>query len=73
MGAAPFVLLSVCPVLLFWMIGKVVLWLAFVALVNGIGSSFDLLVIGMVLAQAPSKAMIRNKGWDTYWKPQVGS
>jgi hypothetical protein len=72
MGAAPFVLLSVCPVLLFWMTGKVVLWLAFVALVNGIGSSFDLLVIGMVLAQAPSKALIRNKGWDTYWKPRVG-
>jgi hypothetical protein len=70
MVALPFVLLSVCPVLLFWLTGKVLLWLAFVTLVNGIGSCFDLLVIAMVLAQAPSNALIRNKGWITYWKPR---
>lgn len=71
MVAFPFVLLSVCPVLLFWIIGKVLLWLVFVALINGIGSCFDLLVIVMVLAQVPSNALIRNKGWITYWKPRV--
>jgi Putative zincin peptidase len=70
MVASPFLLLSVCPVLLFWITGKVLLSLVFVALVNGIGSSFDLLVIGMVLAQVPSNALIRNKGWITYWKPR---
>jgi hypothetical protein len=32
---------------------------------------FDLLVMGMVLAQVPSNASIRNKGWVTYWKPRV--
>jgi hypothetical protein len=56
--------------LLFWITGKVLLWLVFVVLVNGIGSSFDLLVIGMVLAQVPSNALVRNKGWITYWKPR---
>lgn len=69
MVGSPFVLLSVCPVLLFWLTGRVIFWLVFVALVNGIGSCFDLLVIGMVLAQVPSNALIRNKGWLTYWKP----
>jgi hypothetical protein len=72
MAALPFLLLSLCPVLLFWIVGKVVLWLVFVALVNGIGSCFDLLVIGMVLAQVPRKAFIRNNGWTTYWKPLAG-
>jgi hypothetical protein len=73
MVAAPFVLLSVCPVLGFWITGKVILWLVFVVLVNGIGSCFDLLVLGMVLAQVPSKTLIRNNGWDTYWKPRASA
>ena len=59
------------PVLLFWITGKVILWLVFVALVDGIGSCFDLLVIAMVLAKFPSNALIRNKGWLTYWKPRA--
>jgi hypothetical protein len=72
MIAMPFLLLSVCPVLLFWITGKVFLWMVFVALVNGIGSCFDLLVIGMVFAQLPGNTLIRNKGWVTYWKPRLG-
>jgi hypothetical protein len=70
--ALPFMVLSLGPVLLFWLTGKVFLWLVFVALVNGIGSCFDLLVIAMVLTQVPSNALIRNKGWLTYWKPRPG-
>jgi hypothetical protein len=73
MIGSPFVLLSVCPVLMFWLTGKVLLWLVFVVLVNGIGSCFDLLVIGMVLAQVPNDALIRNKGWATYWKRRDNS
>jgi hypothetical protein len=72
MIALPFMVLSLGPVLLFWMSRKVLLWLVFVALINGIGSCFDLLVIAMVLAQVPSNAVIRNKGWLTYWKPRAG-
>lgn len=73
MVGAPFVLLSVGPVVLFWVTGRVRLWLVFVALVNGIGSCFDVLVIGMVLAQVPGRALIRNKGWVTYWKRRAGA
>jgi Putative zincin peptidase len=70
--ALPFMVLSLGPMVLFWITGKVFLWLVFVALVNGIGSCFDLLVIAMVLAQVPSNALIRNKGWLTYWKQRAG-
>jgi hypothetical protein len=48
MVGAPFALPSVGPVLLFWITGRVLLWLVLVAPVNGIGSCFDVLVIGMV-------------------------
>jgi hypothetical protein len=69
MVALPFLLLSVLPVALFWAVGRVYLWLAAVALVNGIASCFDLLVIGICLSQVPGRAVLRNHGWDTYWRP----
>jgi hypothetical protein len=72
MVAAPFVLLSVAPVVLFWLVGEVYLWLAVVALVNGIASCFDLLVIGICVSQIPGRAVLRNRGWDTYWRPMSG-
>jgi hypothetical protein len=68
MAALPFLLLSVAPVALFWVVGRVYLWLAAVALVNGLASCFDLLVIAICLAQVPARAVLRNQGWDTYWR-----
>ena len=68
--ALPLVTLTIAPVTSFWITGKVHMWLAFVALVNALGSSFDLLVILMVLHQVPACTIIRNNGWDTYWKPK---
>jgi hypothetical protein len=69
MVALPFLALSVAPVALFWAVGTVYLWLVFVVLLNGIASCFDLLVIAICLAQVPARAVLRNRGWDTYWKP----
>jgi hypothetical protein len=71
MVALPFLVLSVGPVALFWAVGKVYLWLAFVALLNAIGSCFDLLVITVCVAQVPGHAVLRHHGWDTYWRPAV--
>lgn len=68
--ALPFVTLSLGPILLFFATGHVTLWLAVLALFNGIGSCFDILVIGILLIQLPGKSVLRNKGWDTYWRPQ---
>jgi Putative zincin peptidase len=71
MVALPFLLLSVGPVALFWAVGRVYLWLAFVALLNGVGSCFDLLVIALCVCQVPGRAVLRHHGWDTYWRPAV--
>jgi hypothetical protein len=71
MVALPFLVLSVGPVALFWVAGKVYLWLAFVALLNAIGSCFDLLVIAICIWQVPSRAVLRHHGWDTYWRPMA--
>lgn len=68
MAALPFVVLSLLPVALFWATGRVNLWLAFLALFNGIGSAFDLVVIAICLRQIPSNGVLRNKGWETYWR-----
>jgi putative zincin peptidase len=70
MAALPFVVLSLGPVFWFWASGHVNIWLAFLALFNGIGSSFDILVIGICLAQIPGNAVMRNNGWLTYWRPK---
>jgi hypothetical protein len=72
MVALPFLLLSLGPVALFWATGRVSLWLAFIALLNGIGSCFDLLIIVICLTQVPGRAVLRHHGWDTYWRPVVG-
>lgn len=69
--AFPLIALTIAPVISFWIVGKVNMWLAFVAMINALGASFDLLVIGMVLYQVPAATRIRNHGWDTYWKPYV--
>jgi glucose uptake protein GlcU len=61
----------VLMVALFWAVGRVYLWLAFVALVNGIASSFDLIVLVICTSQVPGWAVLRNRGWDTYWRPVV--
>jgi hypothetical protein len=66
--ALPFILLSIVPVIFFHLTGHVVMWLAVLALFNGIGSCFDLLVIVILLTQLPSKSVLRNSGWDTYWR-----
>jgi len=68
MAALPFVVLSLGPVALFWATGRVNLWVAFLALLNGIGSAFDLIVIAICLRQIPGNAVLRNKGWETYWR-----
>jgi Putative zincin peptidase len=71
--ALPFVVLSLVPVAFFYLSGHVNMFLAVLALFNGIGSCFDVLVFVMTLIQLPRNAVLRNKGWDTYWRPQTAS
>lgn len=70
--ALPLITLTGLPVVWFWATGKVTTWLAFAAMLNALGASFDVLVLVLVLYQAPAAAIIRNNGWDTYWKRPTG-
>jgi hypothetical protein len=68
MLALPFLTLTVLPLVVCMITQRVPFWVAFVALVNGIGSCMDLLVIVYVLVMTPRDAILRNNGWDTYWR-----
>jgi hypothetical protein len=46
------------------------LWLAVVAVLNALGSAFDLLAIPIVLWQVPAGAVVRGHGFDFYWRPR---
>ena len=67
-GLAPLFVLSFLPlaVAAIWQIGSG--WAALASCVNALGSCGDILGVGMFLAQVPSAAIVRNKGWCTYWR-----
>ncbi|MDQ7029945.1 MAG: DUF3267 domain-containing protein [Ardenticatenia bacterium] len=74
---APFLLLSLGPILLIWGIATVdsisswALTVAFaISLFNGAASCGDLLGALLVSIQVPRGALVRNVGWRTYWRPR---
>jgi len=66
--AAPLIVLTILPLLLCIVTQWNAPMLAAIALANGLGAAGDLLGFGLVLAQIPRRAMVRNKGWRSYWK-----
>ena len=66
--AAPTVLLTGAPVLLAAGLGLQWWGLAAIALVNVVSASGDLVGLGLILTQVPGGAVVRNKGWRTYWR-----
>lgn len=66
---APFVVLSLAPLAVSATIQVGSGWAAFVSAFNALASCGDLLGVGLLLAQVPSKAIVRNQGWYTYWQP----
>ena len=78
--AAPFVVLSLCPIPLIVLMdvwGKwaaVEMSLTVLALVNALASAGDVLGMLLIAWQVPAAAVVRNRGWRTYWKlPADGS
>lgn len=72
---APYIALSLMPVALIaglrflgWL-PEVMLSLAWLSLVNSLGAAGDLIGAWVILSQITSTAVVRNKGWRTYWKP----
>lgn len=68
MLAAPFVMLSVLPLLVALLLSGPWLWLVcFVAILHTACCTGDAITFHRLLSQAPSGALIHNQGWNTYW------
>jgi hypothetical protein len=67
-GLAPFVALSVAPILAGALFGWVPLWLVALSLLNGLGASADLVGVALVVWQTPRRARVRSKGLATWWR-----
>jgi hypothetical protein len=65
----PFVLMSILPLAISALAGAASTAVAWVSVVNALLACGDLLAIGLVGFQVPAKAMVRNHGYETYWKP----
>lgn len=68
--ALPLVVLTFGPLAVCSVVGEVPVWLAGVAVVNALGSGFDVLAILLVLRQVPAGALVRGHGFDFYWRPR---
>lgn len=65
---APFIVITVIPLFVISMFSVNAPWAAAMALANGVGASGDLLGVFVVLSQIPRGAIVRNKGWRSYWR-----
>jgi hypothetical protein len=67
-GLAPFLALSVAPLLAAAVSGWAPLWVVAVSLLNGLGASADLVGVALVVWQVPRRGRARSKGLATWWR-----
>jgi hypothetical protein len=67
-GMAPFLVLSLAPLLVAFAGGPHWSFLALVSVVNGLVCGGDAAICLMLLYQVPFHATLRNKGWNTWWR-----
>lgn len=65
---APFFFLSVVPLLAGALIQTTPVYLAVISTVNAVASGGDFVISAVTLSQVPLRGVVRNKGWDTWWK-----
>ncbi len=65
---APIVLISFLPLALCALTATASAFLAVASVVNAMFASGDVFAVGLLLAQVPLHARLRNKGWRVYWK-----
>jgi len=71
----PVVVLSLLPLVACACMATASAFLAIASVTNALFASGDLFAVGLLLAQVPRHAMLRNKGWWVYWsvgRPQKG-
>jgi len=67
-GLAPFVALSVVPLLAGTLFGPPPLWMVMMSLLNGVGASADIVGAALVVSQVPRLGRVRSKGLATWWR-----
>ena len=63
----PVVVLSLLPLAVCALTATACAFLAVASVANALFASGDLFAVGLLLAQVPQDAMLRNKGWRLYW------
>jgi hypothetical protein len=64
----PFVILSLLPLLVCLTIRIGSGYLSLISVVNGMLASGDITIVGLIVWQVPANAVLKNKGWATWWK-----
>ena len=64
----PVVILSLVPLLACALTAAPSAFLAAASVINALLACGDLFTVGLLLAQVPLGATLRNKGWRVYWK-----
>ena len=67
-GSAPFMILSVAPLLVAAVGGPQWTLLQWVSVVNAMMCGGDAVIGVMIVSQVPFNATLRNKGWNTWWR-----
>lgn len=70
---APFIVITVIPLFVISVLSLNAPWVTAMALANGVGAAGDLLGVFVVLTQIPRGAIVRNKGWRSYWQGERAS
>jgi hypothetical protein len=65
---APFLLLSVVPVAAGFLLSSAPAWLVALSVLNAFSSSGDLIGAGLAVSRIPASAVVRNKGYETWWR-----
>jgi len=75
--AMPYIILSLLPIPLIavsrvfgWSLNAI-LTFTFLSLIGGVLACGDAVGFWLVISQVPNSAIVRNKGWKTYWKPRI--
>jgi Putative zincin peptidase len=67
-GALPFVVLSVAPLLAAALLPVNPIPLFLVSMVNGLCACGDCIIFALIFRQVPRDALIREQGWAVWWK-----
>jgi hypothetical protein len=66
----PFTIISVVPLVFAAITQTTSIWVAYISILNALLACGDIFAAIMTMRLFPNGAIIRTKGWLTYWKPR---